>query len=1642
MKFKWSKTAAAAVLSVAIVFGSAAAAAGAAAGPAAVAVAEKDAAHWADAALARWQQEGVLQGYPNGGLLPNRPITRAEFAAIVNRLFGFQAAPEPAFSDAPAAWAAKEISSAIAAGYLSAADGYAAAANRPLLRSEAALALSRLFAIDSSGGAPGADWPDLAGLDAETIGAIAGLTAAGYLKGQSDGSFGAGRPITRAEIAALVDRLVALRIDKKGTYQPGQVNGHVVIVADGAELRSASITGNLYLTPGIGEGTATVKESSVQGTVYVRGGGERSIELKDATLAEVVAAKAGGKVRLHATGRTTIANLRFVSGGTLEADDEASSGIRQVDVSSGAGEVHLSGSFKQVATTPDGTNKVRLIVVGHVGMLDVQGGAQIRLEKGAVVDKLRIGAKEAIVEGAGRIAAVEDPTGVLVNRLETGSGSAVTPTPTPTLTPTLTPTSTPTATPTATPTTKPTSEPSTSPTPTPTDPGSGGRDWELVWSDEFDDGAIDRSKWTFDTTNGESVGNPGWGNNELEYYTDRLENAKEEDGKLVLTARKELFGGMPYTSARLKTHGLFSQAYGKFEIRAKAPTGKGLWPAIWMMPEESAYGTWAASGEIDIMEGWGSKPNTVAGTIHYGSQWPNNVYSGNSYNLPGNGTIADFHTYALEWEPGELRWYVDGRLFSTKNDWYSKGAGQSDNYAYPAPFDQPFYLIMNLAVGGNFDGDPAPDTVFPSRMEVEYVRVYAKDAYGTATPPTYPKEEYPAGAKLPQGPDGNLVYNADFTQDAAGDDGMGVPGTAHWALYKDPGAAGSVAVDNIGGTNYAHVTIANAGGNSYSIQPMAIVSLAKGRYYKLTFDAKTDTSRSMTIRLTGGQARGFAAYSPTLNASLGAGFQTYQLMFQMKENSDAAARIEFNMGTDAHPVWFGNAKLVEIDGIPFEHDAAKQPLQDGNHVYNGTLDQGEPDRMSYWHLATANGAAASAAVPANPVAERKLNVNIANGGGMPNDVKLIQKGLYLLSGNDYELTFDAKASQERSIEVGLYRKDGTPIASRTALLGTAGKQVRLSFERLSGASDAEGQLIFALGGMTDAVQIDNVKLLRTSVYYDPDTVFYPLRNGDFGEGLAYWETSGNNDQAGTAGAGVIGATVEGDAVKLTIGNQGGRPWNALLFQSGIPLKTNVTYRVSFDAHSTADRPMEVVVENNGPRLLDQVVDLGRETKSYDFEFKAGPSENVGLKFLLGLIHDGDARLASHDVWLSNIKLKVKNAPVAEPPSLRKNTSSNHVGQPVAIAFADNAEWRSKVSSVSIDGTTLDPGQYTLAAGLLTLGAAAFQSAGNHTVKVAAVGYADAIVVQTLLSNDGNLVVNGEFESGMSDWSIWAGEGGSAELSAQDGTGVVRIAAKGGPSWAVQLYQEAIPMTAGKTYELSFDAAASANRPITVEFTGTTAPAQSFDVTTDMKTYTARFTVATGAALKLNFLIGNVTFGGSTTPDGVHTLKLDHISIKEAAPPAQTGHALLNGSFDTNADHWMLFKKENESDAALSVADGVLRVDWGGYDGYEIWATQVYQDNLLLEAGKTYTLSLKVKSTIEKQMLVSVENGADYNVQYLPARSETLEAGGEFKTYAYTFTIGAATVQNGKLVLQLGGNHAVAHRVSLDDVVLTEMKGGD
>ena len=250
---------------------------------------------------------------------------------------------------------------------------------------------------------------------------------------------------------------------------------------------------------------------------------------------------------------------------------------------------------------------------------------------------------------------------------------------------------------------------------------SPGDTLNLVWSDEFDSAQLDPEVWFFESGDGSQYGIPGWGNNELEWYLP--DSAELSNGLLIITARSESQNGANYTSARINTRDRFAFRYGRVEARIRLPAGQGLWPAFWLLPQDETYGGWAASGEIDVMEAVNpaaSGGNAVYGTLHYGGAWPANDSSGSQYQVSTDVT-TDFHDYALEWDETEMRWYVDGVLYAMQNSWYSSSA------AFPAPFDQPFYILFNVAVGGNFPGSPNASTVFPVTMEVDYVRVYSGD---------------------------------------------------------------------------------------------------------------------------------------------------------------------------------------------------------------------------------------------------------------------------------------------------------------------------------------------------------------------------------------------------------------------------------------------------------------------------------------------------------------------------------------------------------------------------------------------------------------------------------------------------------------------------------------------------------------------------------------------------------------------------------------------------------------------------------------------------------------------------------------------------------------------------------------------------
>lgn len=246
--------------------------------------------------------------------------------------------------------------------------------------------------------------------------------------------------------------------------------------------------------------------------------------------------------------------------------------------------------------------------------------------------------------------------------------------------------------------------------------------FEMVWNDEFEGSDIDLNKWSFQIGDGCDISENlcGWGNNEKQWYTDRPENAKVENGNLIITAQKEAqpFNDYDYTSARMRTLAKGDWKFGRIDVRAKMPLGQGLWAAIWMLSSENKYGGWPRSGEIDIMEYLGNKPFETFSTIHYGHDFWR--FTSQPFLSEGINFTEDFHVFSVIWEENCMRFMVDGKLFGNP---YTPSTTLPTTY----PFNEKFHLILNLAVGGNLPGEPTPSTVFPQTMEVDYVRVYQRN---------------------------------------------------------------------------------------------------------------------------------------------------------------------------------------------------------------------------------------------------------------------------------------------------------------------------------------------------------------------------------------------------------------------------------------------------------------------------------------------------------------------------------------------------------------------------------------------------------------------------------------------------------------------------------------------------------------------------------------------------------------------------------------------------------------------------------------------------------------------------------------------------------------------------------------------------
>lgn len=413
--------------------------------------------------------------------------------------------------------------------------------------------------------------------------------------------------------------------------------------------------------------------------------------------------------------------------------------------------------------------------------------------------------------------------------------------------------------------------------------------YRLLWHDEFNGTEMNEENWSYEPHA------PGWTNAELQEYTESEDNVYVRNGKMTIRAIKTQTdkGKDYYTSGKVNSKNKRDFLYGKVTARAKAPVGQGLWPAIWMMPtDQSHYGGWPRCGEIDIMEVLGNDVSVAYGTIHYGK--PHQQQQG-IYTLEEDTFADDFHEYSVEWEPAEIRYYIDGDLYLTVTDWFSGDVGIDDR-PFPAPFDQTFYVQMNLAVGGNWPGNPDETTDFDNaKFEIDYVRVYQKESYDTNV--TKPEKVFREATE-----DGNYIYNGDFAEAENLDD------EENWQLLLAEGGAAEASVSD----GMIEIGTQSSGTQTYSVQLVQTqLPMVKGNTYRLTFEACADAPRTMNVCVSAPTA-GWIRYLEDTPVELTADWQTYTYEFTMKDRDDNNGRLEFNLGNQ------GSTTAVRIRNVRVE----------------------------------------------------------------------------------------------------------------------------------------------------------------------------------------------------------------------------------------------------------------------------------------------------------------------------------------------------------------------------------------------------------------------------------------------------------------------------------------------------------------------------------------------------------------------------------------------------------------------------------------------------------------------------------------------------------------------------------------------------
>lgn len=419
--------------------------------------------------------------------------------------------------------------------------------------------------------------------------------------------------------------------------------------------------------------------------------------------------------------------------------------------------------------------------------------------------------------------------------------------------------------------------------------------YNLVWHDEFNGTELNEADWNREEHKA------GWVNNELQEYIPSADYAFVEGGNLVIQPVKTEGedGKVTYASGRVNTQNKHDIKYGYIEARIKFPEGQGFLPAFWMMPQdEDNYGQWPKCGEIDIAEVLGNSTNINYGTVHFGE--PHKQSQG-TYVLEEGDFASDFHTFAIEWEPGLIKWFVDGEQYYEENDWFTKWPGAKEK-PYPAPFDQPFHVILNVAVGGDWPGSPDETTVFDDRasMKVDYVRMFQKDSYDeNVSKPEKVLEMREADET------GNFIHNSDFAEaEDLGDD-------TDWKFLQLNGGKGAAEIKD----GEIVITTEDFGSEEYSIQLVQTeMPMEQGSKYKFSFEAYAEEDRQMKAAVTAPTVD-WIRYFPDTSVDLTSDWQTYEFEFDMKDETDDKGRVEFNMGNQGSTgtIHIRNVRLEKVD---------------------------------------------------------------------------------------------------------------------------------------------------------------------------------------------------------------------------------------------------------------------------------------------------------------------------------------------------------------------------------------------------------------------------------------------------------------------------------------------------------------------------------------------------------------------------------------------------------------------------------------------------------------------------------------------------------------------------------------------------------